>query len=180
MRASILVSLLSGASLATADALYGKPKPITAVAVISGTGPVRGTVTLVQDGWDSDVVINYNLTGLDASANRGFHIHTAGDLSQGCASAGPHYNPFNETHGAPTAEARHVGDLGNIQSDAKGVAIGKFEDDQVKLLGLTSVVGRAIVVHAGVDDLGLGTVADSKTTGNAGGRSACGVIGLVA
>jgi len=29
----------------------------------------------------------------------GFHIHTFGDLSNGCVSAGPHYNPFNTTHG---------------------------------------------------------------------------------
>ena len=31
---------------------------------------------------------------------------------------------------------------------------------------------RAIVVHAGVDDLGKGGVPDSLTTGNAGGRFA--------
>jgi len=177
MRAFTIVSLLSSASMAlAATAGY---KPTKAVAVISGSGPVRGTVTLVQDGWDSDVVITYNLTGLDPSAKRGFHVHTAGDLTKGCASAGPHFNPFDEVHGAPADDSRHVGDLGNILSDATGIASGQFEDDQVKLLGPHNVIGRAIVVHAGTDDLGLGTVADSKTTGNAGGRPACGIIGLV-
>ena len=38
---------------------------------------------------------------------------------------------------------------------------------------------RAIVVHAGVDDLGKGGVPDSLTTGNAGGRFAVTIIIIV-
>lgn len=34
------------------------------------------------------------------------------------------------------------------------------------------------MVHAGTDDLGKGGHEQSKATGNAGGRPACGVIGI--
>lgn len=36
---------------------------------------------------------------------------------------------------------------------------------------------RGIVVHENIDDLGLGGTPLSNSTGNAGGRIACGVIG---
>ncbi|KAG2327425.1 hypothetical protein Bca4012_036422 [Brassica carinata] len=48
-------------------------------------------------------------------------------------------------------------------------------DNQIPLTGPNSVVGRAFVVH---DDLGKGGHELSLTTGNAGGRLACGVVGL--
>lgn len=43
-------------------------------------------------------------------------------------------------------------------------------------LSLEDIIGKAMVVHAGEDDLGLGGATDSLTTGNAGGRLACCVI----
>ena len=41
-----------------------------------------------------------------------------------------------------------------------------------------SIIGRSIIIHKNRDDLGLGHDAESKKTGNAGKRLACGVIGL--
>jgi superoxide dismutase, Cu-Zn family len=91
---------------------------------------------------------------------------------------GPHFNPHNTTHAGPTSAVRHVGDLGNIQTDSSGVAKGTVEDKYIKLIGPESVIGRMVVVHAGEDDLGLGGNEESLKTGNAGGRAACGVIGV--
>jgi Cu-Zn family superoxide dismutase len=95
----------------------------------------------------------------------------------GCISAGPHYNPHGKTHGAPEAEVRHAGDLGNITASATGEATLKIEDSHLKLIGPYTIIGRTVVVHADEDDLGLGGHELSATTGNAGDRLACGVIG---
>lgn len=52
------------------------------------------------------------------------------------------------------------------------------QDNVLSLWGQYSIVGRAIVVHAGEDDLGLGNNDGSLKTGNAGGRVACCTIYL--
>jgi len=71
-------------------------------------------------------------------------------------TAGAHFNPLGKTHGAPGDEERHVGDLGNISATEEGVAKFDFTDRLLKLNGPHSIVGRALVVHADPDDLGLG------------------------
>jgi Cu-Zn family superoxide dismutase len=47
----------------------------------------------------------------------------------------------------------------------------------IQLYGPNSVIGRAIVLHALPDDLGLQNNNGSLTTGNSGGRIGCGDIG---
>ena len=68
--------------------------------------------------------------------------------------------------------------MGNIVANNQGVATVKLSDTVMSLSGQTSIIGRTVVVHADPDDLGLGGHELSKTTGNAGGRVACGVIGI--
>ena len=50
-------------------------------------------------------------------------------------------NPHSKTHGAPSDDERHVGDLGNFKTDAQGNAKGSIEDKMVKLIGPESVLG---------------------------------------
>lgn len=73
---------------------------------------------------------------------------------------------------------RHVGDLGNVTADDAGKAAVNISDSQVTLVGPQSVIGRTMVIHADIDDLGKGGHELSPTTGNAGARLACGVIGI--
>ncbi|XP_074582284.1 superoxide dismutase [Cu-Zn], chloroplastic-like [Curcuma longa] len=147
-----------------------------AVAVLKGTSNVEGVVTLVQED-DGPTIVNVRVTGLTPGLH-GFHLHEYGDTTNGCISTGAHFNPNKMTHGAPEDEIRHAGDLGNIVADFEGVAEATIVDKQIPLSGPNSVVGRAFVVHELEDDLGKGGHELSLTTGNAGGRLACGVVGL--
>ncbi|XP_004287550.1 PREDICTED: superoxide dismutase [Cu-Zn], chloroplastic [Fragaria vesca subsp. vesca] len=159
------------------------PKPLAvvaatkkAVAVLKGTSAVEGVVTLTQED-DGPTTVNVRITGLTPGPH-GFHLHEFGDTTNGCISTGPHFNPNNLTHGAPEDEVRHAGDLGNIIANADGEAEATIVDSQIPLTGPNAVIGRALVVHELEDDLGKGGHELSLSTGNAGGRLACGVVGL--
>lgn len=157
------------------------------VAVATITAPadtttgVSGTVTFVEltDG----VRVRYALRGL-APGEHGFHVHAVGNCGpadadgDGAVEAGGgamgHLNPGTHTHGSPgdDMDERHAGDLGNVTAGADGHADGDMEDDVLSFDGATSVVGKAMLVHAGRDDL------ESQPSGAAGGRVGCGVIRL--
>ncbi|KAG0256655.1 hypothetical protein BG011_004382 [Mortierella polycephala] len=138
---------------------------------------VSGTIHFTQENEAAPVHVKAELAGL-APGKHGFHVHEFGDNTNGCMSAGAHFNPHGQTHGAPDAAVRHAGDLGNVNVGADGKASLDTTDSQLKLIGPHSIIGRTVVVHDGEDDLGLGGHELSATTGNAGGRLACGVIGV--
>jgi Cu-Zn family superoxide dismutase len=144
-----------------------------AVVVMHATegNSVEGTVAFTQT--DEGVRVEADISGLEADSMHGFHIHQYGDCraSDG-TSAGGHFNPEDMRHGGPDDDMRHVGDLGNLQSDADGNATADFVDSKLQLSGMTSILGRGVIIHAGEDDL------ESQPTGAAGSRLACGVIGV--
>jgi Cu-Zn family superoxide dismutase len=131
---------------------------------------VRGEVTFAQI--EDGVLVVAEASGLSAGRH-GFHIHETGDCSApDASSAGGHYNPADTPHGAPGAPAseRHVGDLGNIEASIDGTARYERVDAVISLSGPNSIVGKAVIIHAGEDDY------TSQPTGAAGGRLACGII----
>lgn len=131
---------------------------------------VTGTVTFtpVADG----VQVHAEITGL-TPGKHGFHVHEFGDCSSADgSSAGGHFNPTHEPHAGPDAVARHVGDMGNVDADASSKAKLDYVDHHMSLTNeQTSVIGRAVIVHAKPDDL------KSQPSGDSGARVACGVIG---
>ncbi|KAI8349640.1 copper/zinc superoxide dismutase [Choanephora cucurbitarum] len=155
-------------------------QPAEAIAYLTGintidNSTISGTVRFTQSDDDAPTQIVANITGLSVGKH-GIHIHQFGDISQGCATVGPHFNPFNRTHHGPYDKDRHVGDLGNIIAETNGSAYLELSSDLVELSGKYSIIGRAIAVHSGEDDLGLGNSPLSSKNGNAGLRWACGAI----
>ncbi|XP_022925004.1 superoxide dismutase [Cu-Zn] 2-like isoform X1 [Cucurbita moschata] len=151
---------------------------LKAVALITGGdhSNVKGSIQFVQDS-NGATHVNGRLSGLSPGLH-GFHIHALGDTTNGCISTGPHFNPLKKNHGAPGDSERHAGDLGNIYAGPDGVAEVSITDRLISLKGPHSILGRAVVVHADPDDLGKGGHELSKTTGNAGARIGCGIIGI--
>ncbi|TRY76609.1 hypothetical protein TCAL_03499 [Tigriopus californicus] len=141
-------------------------------------GEAKGTLTFTQEG-NGPVSITGEVSGLKPGSH-GFHVHEFGDTTNGCVSAGPHFNLDGCEHGAPANNkgSRHTGDLGNVEANAEGVATIDLKDTFISLQGMNSIVGRSLVVHADPDDLGQGGHELSKSTGNAGARQACGIIGF--
>ena len=105
----------------------------------------------------------------------GIHIHQYGDCSDlESKSAGGHWNPTEEPHGTWSQGSFHSGDLGNIKTDKNGKGslelldvFGRWSLDKEKS---TSVLNKAIILHAGMDDM------TSQPSGSAGERIGCGVI----
>lgn len=150
----------------------GEAAAVEAMAVLEPTegNETRGQVTFTQT--DEGVRVVAEISGLTGDRH-GFHVHEFGDCSApDASSAGGHFNPTGAPHGAPDASAaqRHIGDLGNIEAGADGSARYERVDEVLQLSGPNSIVGKAVIVHAGEDDL------TTQPTGDAGSRLACGVI----
>lgn len=149
------------------------PVPI-AVAVLSPTqgNSASGTATFVERS--GKLIVDGRFKGL-TPGQHGIHIHEKGDCNAADAmSAGGHFNPTSEPHGALDSAKRHGGDFGNLIADANGNAILNvtLESGRVGIgkLAANTVAGKALVIHADPDDL------SSQPAGNSGRRIACGVI----
>jgi hypothetical protein len=77
-------------------------------------------------------------------------------------------NYLDVSHGPRTADIwhRHIGDLGNITTDANGTVHINIIDIIIQFYNSTqSIAGRTIVIHAMFDDGGNTSMGDSMTTG---------------
>lgn len=148
---------------------------IKAIAVFDSK-KIKGTVRFIEE--NDHVLIDVDISGLKKNAMHGFHVHEYGDMSSQCDSMCAHFNPFQKSHGGPDSKNRHVGDLGNLRTNEAGIARYQMRDSVIKLRGTKcNIIGRGLIIHADEDDLGKGGHEDSLTTGHAGKRIACAVIG---
>ena len=145
---------------------------LVAVAVLTpGAGTeVAGTVTFTQTG--EGVVVAAHVSGV-APGLHGIHLHEKGDCSaEDFTSTGGHFNPTGDPHGGPNDSIRHAGDFGNIEVGADGSGHLELLTDMltVEPTAEATVIGRAVILHEGEDDL------ESQPTGAAGARLACGTV----
>lgn len=144
-----------------------------AIAVLHPTAgnKAHGEIRFTQEG--DSVKIVAHVEGLNPGQKHAIHVHQFGDCSApDGTSAGGHYNPGNHPHALPETETRHAGDLGNLQADNEGKAHYEITVQNISIAGTNNpIIGRGVIVHAKPDDGG-------QPVGNAGGRIACGVIGI--
>ena len=147
-----------------------------AIAIFYGP-KIKGFVNFTKKKGD-DMNVHIKISGLGNNITRAIHIHTYGDMRDGCKSLGGHWNPSKKKHGSLSdSKNHHHGDMiNNITSNSKGEVNIKYKDPHLKLTGKNHIFGRSVVIHSGIDDLGLGKNKESLITGNAGSRVACGII----
>ncbi|WP_179315728.1 superoxide dismutase family protein [Winogradskyella undariae] len=130
---------------------------------------VEGTINFSEENGTVSMV--GTITGLE-EGKHAIHIHEKADCSANDGtSSGGHWNPTAQPHGAWGDEAGyHKGDIGNLTANSDGKAtITKTTDewcigceDDTK-----NILGKAVIVHIGVDDL------KSQPSGDAGTRIGC-------
>ncbi len=138
---------------------------------------VFGYANFTQEG--NEVHVQVVVWGLDTfndfqAGPKGTHIHANGDCGRTftdgqnvpAGAAGGHFNPDNRSHG------EHAGDLGNMEVDESGTGTLEVTVTNINLGSNDThdVIGRAVVIHAGEDDL------QTDPAGDAGSRILCGVI----
>jgi Cu-Zn family superoxide dismutase len=159
------------AGMVWADVIAGHAAPpLAAICTLSpaSNSEVKGWVKFTQ--MKGYVRIEGEITGL-TPGKHGFHVHEKGDCSApDAASAGGHFNPTHQAHGAPSSRERHAGDLGNIRAGRDGKSKFTFRDKVIQLSGVDSILDKSLILHADPDDM------KTQPTGNAGKRVACGVI----
>ena len=183
MKKIVLLSLLTVLAFTTSCKKDAKDKvePVTkaekAVKVKFALSPksgstVKGNVVFTQE--DGKVEMTAILEGL-TPGEHAIHIHETADCSSDDGkSSGGHWNPTGQPHGKwGNSEGFYKGDIGNFTADEKGFAIVNITTDQW-CIGCgdetKDILGKAIIVHEGVDDF------TSQPSGAAGTRVSCGGI----
>lgn len=133
---------------------------------------LSGNVVFTEE--NGEVTMTAIIDGLSEGMHA-IHLHESADCSaEDGSSAGGHWNPTFEKHGKwGASDGYHRGDIGNFKVDANGngtitMTTDKWCigcDDETK-----NIVGKAVVVHDGVDDF------TSQPSGDAGTRVGCGSI----
>jgi Cu-Zn family superoxide dismutase len=154
------------------------PAPAVAADMVAADGSPAGRVTFTEAG--GRLTVEARLTNLSPGFH-GFHIHATGKCERGTpafTSAGGHMVAGEQSH--PT----HAGDQPVVLVMSDRSADIRFTTDRYRLSDLQTAEGRAVIVHALPDNYANVPTryarqpdATTLSTGDAGDRIACGVVG---
>ena len=152
--------------------------PAVAADMVAADGSPAGRVTFTEVG--GRLTVEARLTNLPPGFH-GFHIHATGKCERGTppfTSAGGHMVIGEQAH--PT----HAGDQPVVLVMSDRSADIRFTTDRYRLSDLQTAEGRAVIVHALPDNYANVPTryvrqpdATTLSTGDAGDRIACGVVG---
>lgn len=165
------LSLASCAKSTRPPATANVYEPIIAAELQGLEGESYGLVTF-NAAEDQGVTATTSIHGLQPYSMHGLHIHQGATCTgKGFSQAGGHFAPDGDLHGSPELpDNSHAGDLGNVTANKDGVALVKVVKPQLTLFeGSSAVLGHAVVLHAGRDDM------ETQPSGDSGARMACGV-----
>ena len=168
---------VAAASLLAAGTANAKT-PTFAAYIVDAAGKSIGEAHFVSVA--KGVQVTVNVSGLPPGVH-GMHVHEFGSCNTlrdttGAptvfGAAGGHYDPGTTGHHRGPDGGGHAGDMPTITVDPMGNGGVTFFDKDLQIGGGSSIVGRAIVIHANGDNF-----TDTPPNGGAGGRIACGEIG---
>jgi Cu-Zn family superoxide dismutase len=154
-----------------------------------------GSVGRVTFGVDStcETKVAANLKNVPEGFH-GFHVHTTGACDPAAfTTAGGHWNKAEADHG------NHTGDMPSVLGMDTGAAELDFLTDRFRVRELLGGDGSAVILHASPDNFAnipattstgsdryhshaydtAGADQDSRATGDAGTRFACGVVAKI-
>lgn len=168
----IIVTTLVGCSSQKKEASVTSYHPENVVAEAKVTpapnNDVRAVIAFERNKGDLKVITS--ATGLEPFSTHGFHIHEKGRCEGSFESAGGHLNPDKHPHSKPGKDQKHLGDLGNLVTDAFGNVSKEVVIKDVSEADLRTIVGKAVIIHDKADDYA------TQPSGNSGKRIGCGVI----
>ena len=153
-------------------AYYSETRKVTMSLDSKSGSTATGNIVFTQEG---GIVTMIAVLSKLTPGEHAIHIHDKADCSSDDGkSSGGHWNPTAQPHGKwADAKGYHKGDIGNFTANGDGRGtITKITDEWCIGCGdaTKDILGKAIIVHQGVDDF------TSQPSGAAGARVSCGGI----
>lgn len=106
-------------------------KASSTLASDNAESSMSGEISFKQWDLNAPVLVSFNISGLPAGKHS-VYIHSFGDLSEGCKSAGPHFRSAI---------------IGNIETKDGEDFEATYEILGLNLFGFSGILGRSVVIH---------------------------------